>query len=189
MTMCLWCRAVCQMAVVGRAGVGSWPQPQSINHCSIHHETRTWSTMDMWPAVHYWAPPSITGYMHASSSSSSSSRSRSHNSSSSSSAVQFTSVGLAVVVEVADMKHLAEASRHCDCSPERSVLRSAQSLWHLCHGRSGGSRWQVGQPLARLHSCKGRSPFLTLLQIQRIRFASPQSLATRPKKVALYRLY
>jgi len=38
-----------------------------------------------------------------------------------------------------------------------------------------------GRPLARLHSCEGRSPSLVLVQIRRIWFAgtSLRSLATR----------
>ena len=42
-----------------------------------------------------------------------------------------------------DAKRSAGASRRCDRSPKRSVLRysSRASLIHRCHGKSGGPRW------------------------------------------------
>jgi len=45
----------------------------------------------------------------------------------------------------------------------------------------------VGRPLARLHSCEGRSPSLVLVQIRRIWFAGASlwSLATWPKRPSL----
>jgi len=53
-----------------------------------------------------------------------------------------------------DAKRLVEASRRCRtaCPP---LAAGPQSLWHLCRGRSGGSRMMMvsGRPLTRLHYC------------------------------------